>query len=84
MHKAALVSKFRGEEVAGCVTATIEGKRVVLGRDGEDGVFRLTSVGEYYAQIANTAPVPPVEAVKPKVKRGLVQRPKLILGDLEL
>lgn len=46
--KQALARKWNGEEVCGCVTATIEGKRVVLGRTSPEGVFYLTDVGAYY------------------------------------
>lgn len=66
--KQALARKWNGEEVAGCVIATVEGKRVTLGRTSPDGVFSLTDVGAYYESRSQTVNVSVVSAEEPAVE----------------
>lgn len=66
--KQALARKWNGEEVAGCVTATIEGKRVTLGRTSPEGVFALTDVGAYYESRSKDVKVTVVTSEEPPVE----------------
>lgn len=90
--KQALARKWKGEEVAGCVVAMIDGKKVVLGRTDTSGVFQLTDAGHYHEMRTSDVTVSVEEAdsevveqhveltdaveVQAKPKRG-VGRPKV-------